>query len=67
MAEGGYVVLCEGPEQALAVANAIAPEHLELLVADPEALLPLVRARRERERAGQQVAVELGLRTSEAA
>ena len=31
------------PEQAIAVANAIAPEHLELLVADPEALLPLVR------------------------
>jgi histidinol dehydrogenase len=41
--EGGHVVLCEGPEQAIAVANAIAPEHLELLVEDPEALLPLVR------------------------
>ncbi len=43
LAEGGYVVLCDGPEQALDVANAIAPEHLELLVEDPEALLPLVR------------------------
>jgi histidinol dehydrogenase len=43
LAEGGYVVLCDGPEQALEVANAIAPEHLELLVADPDALLPLVR------------------------
>ena len=43
LADGGYVVLCDGPEQALAVSNAIAPEHLELLVADPEALLPLVR------------------------
>lgn len=43
LAEGGYVVLCEGPEQALAVSNAIAPEHLELLVDDPEPLLPLVR------------------------
>jgi histidinol dehydrogenase len=43
LAEGGYVVLCDGPEQALAVSNAIAPEHLELLVDDPEALLPLVR------------------------
>jgi histidinol dehydrogenase len=40
---GGYAVVCDGPEQALAVANAIAPEHLELMVADPEALLPLVR------------------------
>lgn len=43
LAEGGHVVLCDGPEQALAVSNAIAPEHLELLVEDPEALLPLVR------------------------
>ena len=43
LAEGGYVVLCDGPEQAMAVSNAIAPEHLELLVDDPEALLPLVR------------------------
>ena len=43
LAEGGYAVLCDGPEQAIAIANAIAPEHLELLVEDPEALLPLVR------------------------
>jgi histidinol dehydrogenase len=43
MAEGGYVVLCDGPEQALEIANAIAPEHLELLVDDAESLLPLVR------------------------
>lgn len=43
LAEGGYVVLCDGPDQALDVANAIAPEHLELLVDDAEALLPLVR------------------------
>src|SRR5690606_2406935 len=42
LAEGGYAVVCDGPEQALAVANAIAPEHLELLVDDAEALLPLV-------------------------
>ena len=35
--------MCDGPEQALAVSNAIAPEHLELLVDDAEALLPLVR------------------------
>ena len=43
LAEGGYVVLVNGPEQAMEVANAIAPEHLELLVDDAEALLPLVR------------------------
>jgi histidinol dehydrogenase len=38
-----YVALVDGPEEAIAVANAIAPEHLELMTADPEALLPLVR------------------------
>ncbi|MFP5254397.1 MAG: histidinol dehydrogenase [Acidimicrobiia bacterium] len=43
LAEGGYAVLCDSPEQAMAVSNAIAPEHLELLVEDADALLPLVR------------------------
>ena len=43
LAEGGYAVLCDGPEHAIAIANAIAPEHLELLVEDAEVLLPLVR------------------------
>lgn len=43
LAEGGHAVLTDGAEQALAVANAIAPEHLELLVDDWEALLPQVR------------------------
>ncbi|HEX2040254.1 MAG TPA: histidinol dehydrogenase [Acidimicrobiales bacterium] len=43
LSDGGYVVVVDGPEQAMDVANAIAPEHLELMVADPEALLPLVR------------------------
>ena len=42
-AEGGYAVLCDGPEQALEVANLIAPEHLQLMTADPDALVPLVR------------------------
>lgn len=41
--EGGYAVVVDGPKQALAVANQIAPEHLELLVDDPDALLPLVK------------------------
>jgi histidinol dehydrogenase len=40
---GGYAVLVDGPEQAMAVANAIAPEHLELMSAGAEALVPLVR------------------------
>ena len=43
LAEGGYAVLVDGPAEAMAVANAIAPEHLELLVEDSEALLPMVR------------------------
>lgn len=40
---GGYVVLVDGPEQAMRVANEIAPEHLELLVEDADPLLRLVR------------------------
>ena len=43
LADGGYAVLVDGPEQAMEVANAIAPEHLELMCEDPESLLPLVR------------------------
>jgi histidinol dehydrogenase len=39
----GRCVLVDGPEQAIAVVNLIAPEHLELLNTDPESLLPLVR------------------------
>ena len=39
-AEGGYAVLVDGPEQAIAVANLIAPEHLELHVrTTPSALV----------------------------
>ncbi|MHB1929575.1 MAG: histidinol dehydrogenase [Acidimicrobiales bacterium] len=41
---GGYAVLVDGPEAAIEVANVIAAEHLELQTADPEALVPLVRA-----------------------
>jgi histidinol dehydrogenase len=43
LSEGGYAVVVDGPEQAIDVANRIAPEHLELLVADPDALLPMVK------------------------
>ena len=41
--EGGYAVVVDGPDQAIEVSNRIAPEHLELLVEDPDALLPMVR------------------------
>jgi histidinol dehydrogenase len=44
LAANGYAVVVDGPEAAMAVANAIAPEHLELQVADPDALLPLVQS-----------------------
>ncbi len=37
-------MLVDGPEAAVAVANEVAPEHLELMVDDAVALLPLVRA-----------------------
>lgn len=40
---GGRAVLVDDVTAALAVVNAIAPEHLELLVADPDALVPGVR------------------------
>ena len=43
LGSGGYVALVDGPAHALAVANAVAPEHLELLVDDAAALLPSVR------------------------
>lgn len=39
---GGYAVLVDGPEEAMEVANAVAPEHLELMTADPASLVPLV-------------------------
>lgn len=38
LAEGGHVALVDGPDQALAVVDAIAPEHLELQCRDAEAL-----------------------------
>jgi histidinol dehydrogenase len=44
LADGGYAVVVDGPEEAMAVSNAIAPEHLELITADPESLVPMVRA-----------------------
>jgi len=43
MVERGAFILVDDLEQAVAVANRIAPEHLELSVENPEALLPKVR------------------------
>jgi histidinol dehydrogenase len=40
---GGRIVLVDDPEQAMAVANVVAPEHLQLMNTDPAALVPLVR------------------------
>jgi histidinol dehydrogenase len=40
---GGRIVLVEGPARAMDAANAIAPEHLELMCADAPLLVPLVR------------------------
>ena len=39
----GMVVVTDSPEQAMAVANFIAPEHLEIQTADNEALVAMVR------------------------
>jgi histidinol dehydrogenase len=41
---GGFSVLVDGPAQAMEVVNHVATEHLELMTADPEALVPLVRS-----------------------
>jgi histidinol dehydrogenase len=42
LASGGRAVLVRDADQAVAVANAVAPEHLELAVKDPDALLPSI-------------------------
>jgi histidinol dehydrogenase len=41
---GGWSVLVDGPSRAMDVCNLVAPEHLELITADPEALVPRVRS-----------------------
>ncbi|MDQ6784395.1 MAG: histidinol dehydrogenase [Actinomycetota bacterium] len=44
LGRGGYAVVVDGPQQAMAVCNVVAAEHLELMTQDPEALVPLVRS-----------------------
>jgi histidinol dehydrogenase len=41
--EAGSIVLVDGPEHAMRVVNLIAPEHLELMTAVDDQLVPLVR------------------------
>jgi histidinol dehydrogenase len=43
LARRGALILTRDLADACAIANRIAPEHLELAVADPDALLPLLR------------------------
>ena len=43
LASSGYAVLTDGPQQAAAVVNLIAPEHLQLMVAAPAEVLAGVR------------------------
>ncbi|MCL5048443.1 MAG: histidinol dehydrogenase [Firmicutes bacterium] len=43
LAKGGYVVIAKDLRQGVKVVNEIAPEHLELMTEDPEALLPYIR------------------------
>lgn len=43
IARRGAMIKVASLEQALEVSNRIAPEHLELSVADPESLLPMVK------------------------
>ena len=44
LARRGALILARDLADAAAVSNALAPEHLELAVADPEALLPAIDA-----------------------
>jgi histidinol dehydrogenase len=39
----GVVYVVDGPHQAMDVVNIVAPEHLQLMTSDAEALVPLVR------------------------
>lgn len=43
LADNAYVAIVDGPEEAVAVANAVAPEHLQLMVEDPSSLLAHVK------------------------
>ncbi len=38
----GTIIVAESPEECVSISDEVAPEHLELCVKDPKALLPLV-------------------------
>ena len=42
-ANGGYAVLVKDPQQAMEVANTVAPEHLQLMTSEPRSLLGLLQ------------------------
>ena len=39
----GTIIVAESPEECVSISDEVAPEHLELCVKDPQALLPLIR------------------------
>lgn len=41
--DGGYIVIVDDAPSAMRVANAVAPEHLEIMIANAEELVPQVR------------------------
>jgi histidinol dehydrogenase len=41
--DGGYCVLVDDAQAAMDVANAVGPEHLQIMTVDPEALVPLAK------------------------
>lgn len=43
LSSSGYAVLVDGPQQAAEAVNRIAPEHLQLMVAEADKLVPLIR------------------------
>lgn len=43
LTSGGYIALVDGPEAAAAVVNEIAPEHAEVMTADPEPIVSAIR------------------------
>jgi histidinol dehydrogenase len=43
LAANAYVAIVDGPSQAIELVNRIAPEHLELMTTDPDALVASVR------------------------
>jgi histidinol dehydrogenase len=43
LANRGALVLTRDLDEAIALCNRVAPEHMEIVIADPEALLPKVR------------------------